>query len=381
MEICRGGTRRGHPKECRRTRASCSDRGRKRVQRERERRSNVTQREAIRLYCGIGEVSYSHHPIACGSYGCVSPVYGRDDREHVTARSRRNRVYVPQDVLVIQDSGAFSDGPQHRVSYAEALQRQIEHAKCYKYASQVTHRASYDLLIDETWNDAFRHKQRWSEEAGTYAVEATVEAAAYLAAHRSHGIGCILSAQGVTATQYRACVEKVLPYMDVERDIFGLGGFCILGKQPSLLPTFRETMQLVIPLLALHRVKRVHIWGVCFAKALGELLWWCDRYHLRLSTDSVGPSTRPIMGEWGYGSWHDPSYRKPSILASCKMVNASGYKAPTCLPGTPCLGLERARHVALTREWLAHFREREPNQYRSIARPLYRQLSWIEKIV
>ena len=106
----------------------------------------------------------------------------------------------------------------------------------------MTYRASYDLLIDETWKNEFRHKERWSEGAGTFAVKATVEAAAYLDAHRSRGIGCIMSAQGVTAEQYLECTEKVLKYVDVDRDIFGLGGWCILGKQPSLLVTFREAI-------------------------------------------------------------------------------------------------------------------------------------------
>jgi len=287
-------------------------------------------------------------------------VCGRDDSESVSEASRRNTVFVPPDVSVIQDSGAFSDGPKHRLSYAEALQRQIEHAKHYKYASQVTHRASYDLLIDETWKEEFRHKERWSEEAGTFAVKATVEAASYLNAHRSRGIGCIMSAQGVSASQYLECTEKVLEYVDVDRDIFGFGGWCILGKHHSLLATFRETISLVLPLLASRNVKRAHIWGVCFAKPLGELLWMCDQYGIRLSTDSIGPSTRPTNGEWGYASWRDASYKKPLTLDSCKTVSASGYKAPTCPSGTRCMGLERARHVALTRQWLAQFREREP---------------------
>jgi hypothetical protein len=362
-----------------RTRKYCSDRCRKRAQREREAGGDVTKipvtKEAIRLYCGIGEVAYNRHPVACGSYACVSPVCGRDDREVVTESSRRNVVSVPSGVQVLQDSGAFSDGPKHRLSYAEALQRQIDHAKHYKYASQVTHRASYDLLIDETWKDEFRQKERWSEQAGMFAVKATVEAAAYLDAHRSRGIGCVMSAQGVTVEQYVECTEKVLQYVDVDQDIFGLGGWCILGKRSSLLPLFRETMQQVIPLVASHKVKRVHIWGVCFTEGLGPLLWLCDQYGLQLSTDSVGPSTRPTRGEWGYGSWRDPSYRKPMTLPSCKVVNAGGYKAPACSAETHCMGLERARHVALTREWLAHFREREPRFYQPVMVPAYRQLS------
>jgi hypothetical protein len=369
-----------------RTKRYCSDRCRKRAQRERE---NVTKLcheiEDIRLYCGVGETSYNRHPIACGPYACISPVCGRDDSASVTAASRRNVVNVPATALVLQDSGAFNDGPKHRLSFAEALQRQISHAKHYKYSSQVTHRASYDLLIDETWKNEFRHKERWNEEAGNFAVRMTVEAAAYMDAHRD-GLGCVMSAQGVTPEQYYACAEKVLKYVDVERDIFGLGGWCILSQQPALLPDFRLTIQQVIPLLASQKVQRVHIWGVCFAEPLGELLYLCDQYGLKLSTDSMGPSTRPTKGEWGYASWRDPHYKKPTPLDSCKVVDASGYKAPTCIPGkTRCTGLERARHVALTRDWLAHFKEREPALYHApvveqqqATEAAYKQLSWVE---
>lgn len=317
------------------------------------------QAEAIRFYCGIGEPTYNHHPVACGPYACVSPVCGRTDRAGVTEAARRNKVYVPTGARVIQDSGAFSDGPTHRLSYAEALERQIAHAHYYKYTAQVTHRASYDVLIDEAWQDHVRHKARWSEEAAQMAVEATVAAAAFLDAHRGSSIGCIMSVQGVTPAQYRECAVQVLRYVEPDRDMVGLGGWCILGKQPSLLPVFRETMQLVIPLLAQHGVTQVHLWGVCATAPLRELLALCDRYHLHLSTDSMGPSVRPMRGAWGYGSWRDGSYTKPVVRDSCRVRTVSGYHAPMCLPGTRCAGLERARHVQLTRDWLANFRERE----------------------
>ncbi len=366
-----------------RTKTYCSDRCRLRAFRNRKSETKCetkqdTQREDIRLYCGLGETFYNHHPVSCGPYACISPVAGRDDSESVTEASRKNGVFVPAGTMVVQDSGAFSDGPKHRLSYAEALQRQIEHARYYRYSHQVTHRASYDLLIDETWKDHFRHKERWSEEAGKFAVKATVEAANFLDQHRAYGIGCILSAQGVTPAQYLDCAEQVLKYVDPGRDIFGLGGWCILGKQPSLLGVFRETIAQVIPLLASHKVHRCHIWGVCFGEPLGELLYLCDQHGVKLSTDSIGPSTRPTKGEWGYASWRDSNYKKPTVLDSCRTLDASGYKAPTCGPETRCTGQERIKHVQLTIDWLAHFRDREPHLYHSIETPAYKQLSWLD---
>ncbi|HZO72811.1 MAG TPA: hypothetical protein VFB60_11465 [Ktedonobacteraceae bacterium] len=97
--------------------------------------------------------------------------------------------------------------------------------------------------------------------------------------------------------------------------------------------------------------------------------------------DSLGPSTRPVKKDrqtgyamWGYASWCNNAYPVPPVLASCKVLDASGGKAPTCTPETRCRGLERARHVLLTYEWFAHFRTREPRLYRA---PCY-QLSWLE---
>jgi hypothetical protein len=364
-----------------RTKAYCSDACKQKAYRDRSK--NVTKRyetqEDIRLYCGIGETFYNHHPVMCGPYACISPVAGRDDSDSVSEASRKNGVYVPPGVVVIQDSGAFSDGPKHRLSYADARRRQIEHARYYRYSGQVSHVASYDLLIDETWANEFRHKERWSEEAGKFAVKQTVGAAQYLDQHRTSGIGCIMSAQGVTPPQYVDCALEVLKYVDPDQDIFGLGGWCILGKQPSLLGVFRETIGQVIPLLAEHKVQRVHIWGVCFAEALGELLYLCDQHRVKLSTDSIGPSTRPTKGEWGYASWRDGSYKKPTVLDSCRTLDASGYKSPSCTPGTRCTGLERIKHVELTIDWLAHFREREPSLYHAIEQSGYKQLSWLDQ--
>ncbi len=355
--------------------------------------------EAIRLYSGLGEKHYNHHPVVTGPYACVSPVSGSETL-------KVNSVAVPEGVLVLQDSGAFSDAclsheqvprsnmvKQHRLSFKEALKRQEKHAADFGYAAQIEARASYDVLIDETWTEdasglLTRCKKRWSEADAQFAVEETVAAAAYLDRHRN-GLACVMSAQGITPQQYLHCMERLLRYVR-DGDMIGLGGWCILGRVRSLLPAFRETMHLVIPFLKREGVKRVHIWGVCFAEALGELLWLCEHdeegnletyRRIALSTDSVGPSTRPVKKDrqtgyatWGYASWCNNAYPVPPVLASCKVIDASGGKAPTCTPETQCRGLERARHVLLTYEWFANFRTREPRLYRA---PCY-QLSWLE---
>jgi hypothetical protein len=356
--------------------------------------------EAIRFYCGVGEKHYNHHPVVTGPYACVAPVSG-------STVKKVNSVAVPEGVAVIQDSGAFNDAclllqgqERHvslmkhcRVSFKEALQRQERHAEHFGYADQIEARASYDVLIDETWTEdasglRTRCKKRWSETDADLAVEETIAAAAYLHQHRN-GLPCILSAQGVSPRQYLHCIEQIMPYVR-DGDIVGLGGFCILGLNHSYLPGFRETMRLVIPFLKREGIRRVHIWGVCFAEPLGELLWLCDhdeegnldpQQRLHLSTDSIGPSTRPVKkdkqtdyGTWGYASWCNNRYPVPPVLDSCKVKDADGNKAPTCSSDTRCRGLERGRHVLQTREWFAHFRTREPRLYRA---PCY-QSSWLE---
>jgi len=189
-------------------------------------------------------------------------------------------------------------------------------------------------LIDEKWEGGKRYKARWTERDAEDAVSETVRAASYLARHRT-GVKLVLSAQGVSASQYLRCTQHIVPLLS-PGDVFGLGGWCITGKLPAqMLPVFRETMRLVIPFLGREGVKQVHIWGVCYAKALGELLWLCDEYGIALSTDSAGPSIRPAMGSWGYAEWRDPTYQRPPVEIR---------------------GSERARHVAATREWLEGFR-------------------------
>lgn len=312
--------------------------------------------EGIRFYCGIGEQQWNHHPVAPGPYACISPVYGN------TADSKRvNRVYVPEGVAVIQDSGAFSDGPGQRLDFGAALARQIQHAETYAYADKVTHRASYDVLIDEKWIGGVRYKARWDEKDAALAVKMTVDAARYLNQNRQE-VAAIFSAQGVSARQYLACTEQIIECFQ-DGDIFGFGGFCITGKKPvQIMPGFRETVQAVVPFIASEGVKRAHIWGVTYAPALGELLYLCDQYDVALSTDSIWPSIKPCKGDWGYASWRDNTYRRPEPSIR---------------------GLERARHVEATRDWLANFREREAQFYRFIPvipRKRYYQASWLEEV-
>jgi hypothetical protein len=310
--------------------------------------------EAIRFYCGVSEQQWNRHAVAPGPFACISPVYGK-----TTARKQMSYVRIPAGTKVLQDSGAFSDGPGQRLGFAEALRRQEAHAERFGYADQLEARASYDLLIDERWSEQeangiwVRAKRRWSETQAEEAVEETVQAARYVHQHRN-GLACVLSLQGVTARHYRRCAERILPFLR-EGDLIGLGGWCLTGKLPAhIMPVFRETMYSLIPFLGREGVRRVHLWGVCYAAALGELLWVCDQEGIQLSTDSIGPSVRPALGRWGYAEWRDRAYRRVNEESE-QWGLVKGYDG-SWLPARAACGIHRAVHVQQTCAWLAHFR-------------------------
>lgn len=289
----------------------------------------------IDLYCGINERQWNYHPVQPGPLACISPVYGSSSKT-----IRENPVSVPGDTEVFEDSGAFCDGPGHRLSFEGALQRQQSHAVKWGYVKQVKARASYDLLIDEKWIDGKRYKGRWTEQAAESAVLETIEAARYMDRNRiDAGSFLILSAQGVSPRQYLDCTREIIPLIQ-EGDILGLGGWCVVGKFPrQMFPVFQETMEMVLPYAASQGVKRVHLWGVIYAPALAAAANLCNRYGIHLSTDSAGPSLRPCFGAWGYADWTDLSYQRPPVEIR---------------------GLERARHVQAVRDWLSSF---EPDRY------------------
>jgi len=217
------------------------------------------------------------------------------DREYSAAHRVKCDVTEPWAVQALLDSGAFSDKPERRLTPPEALARQLawERHAAWRWNApgwQSAYLVSYDRLIDETWVAGIRHTRRWSVAAAEHAVEETVAAAAYLAGERARlwPRRVVLSCQGVDAGQYAACVHAVLAHA-IPRDVIGLGGWCILGRWQSWLPTFEATLWHVLPLIAAAGLRHVHIFGVLWRPALGRLLWLADRYDLAISTDSSAP--------------------------------------------------------------------------------------------
>ncbi len=210
-------------------------------------------------------------------------------------QAARNRAACGVNGII--DSGAFTDVKQanRRLSLGAALDRQLAWEQ---WASdiwqsepwQASGIVSYDRLIDETWVAGERHKRRWSVQQAESAVVETIDAAHYLASQRQQLAPrrLILSCQGVDAAQYEECAIDVLKAA-TPADWIGLGGWCILGIQRSLLPTFWATLYRVLPRIADAGMRHVHIFGVTWFPPLGGLIYLADQYGLTVSTDSTGP--------------------------------------------------------------------------------------------
>lgn len=321
---------------------------------------NLCMSNAIDFYCGLNHKTWDHHRADPGPLACISPIVG-----HGGGKFQPTPVYVPDGCRILQDSGAYGEplsGFNRRLPVAYALKRQEEHAERYGYADKIAYRSSYDLLIDHRLiidpGSSRRKIVRCDEATGIEAVDITIRAARFLSNHRN-GYSLALNAQGSTPEQYFECVEQIVPLLQVD-DVLGLGGFCILGRVPSLMSDFLETLALVIPFIAHEGVKRIHLYGNIYRYSLLSCLAICDYYGISMSTDSAFPSYAPRVGKWGYGSWIRRNYHRPPVLESCK--------TESCPPDSNCLGMACMRHVAETRSWLSCIRERESAIYQMYAR-------------
>ncbi len=195
----------------------------------------------------------------------------------------------------ILDSGAFTDVRKARLDPAAALLRQLAwevHAsQRWGAPFMASALVSYDQLIDEKLVAGRRVKQRWNVAEADAAVRVTVEAAAYLASHRERLLPrrLLLACQGVDAQQQLECATEILR-IAAPGDGFGLGGWCILGRNHGWLPTFWSTLHRLLPLVAAAGLSWVHIFGVGWEVALGGLLWLAHLHGLRVSTDTSRPA-------------------------------------------------------------------------------------------
>lgn len=226
-------------------------------------------------------------------------------------------VLVDYRTKAICDSGAFQDDgttkKRMRVTPEQALYRQlrlqerINAALDYHWFFEAI--VTYDQMfgVDECVIDGKKVKKRGNEETARDAIKETLEAAAYYAANRDKIEGKICFAcQGATPIQYlNECVLPIIDMME-DTDWLGFGGFCIIGRVPSLKPLFYETLETVLPIAKKRGIKRFHILGVTVADSIKIATGIARKYGVEISTDSSSIEVNSILGRVmneSNGSW------------------------------------------------------------------------------
>ena len=230
--------------------------------------------------------------------------------ELVTGRVMVNphyRVDLAPGTRYVIDSGAFQERdmldrlqPWQALDRQLRLEAQIEYGPCGLPAEAIV---TYDMLVgvDEAIVNGKRVKTRGDEQSAAPAVFETVRSARYYKSRESDIRGAIAyAAQGATARQYMGCVAELLPLLRPGRDWLALGGFCIIGRMPSLKTTFYDVLGEALPLCQAHGVARIHILGVAVADAIVKATEIGRDYPgITLSTDSTGPEMCAVFGR-GY---------------------------------------------------------------------------------
>jgi len=190
------------------------------------------------------------------------------------------------DCKVLLDSGAFADVKRGRLTFEGALDRQLMYEKKCGFVSEKI--VSYDLLIDEQLQADRQIKARWNEKAGWLAVETTIAAADFLAAHREElqPRRLVLSCQGVTPKQYIECMKEILEIAK-PNDVIGLGGWCIVGQQRHLSKIFWEAINAVLPMIANAGMKDVHVFGLAYVPLIRDFAIACRSLGLQCSNDTT----------------------------------------------------------------------------------------------
>lgn len=291
----------------------------------------------IRFYIGGSAATVGGERIDFSGYRCFTAAH---------SPKKIGRIQVDaNEVIAMLDSGAFTDVVGNkRINPDQSLVRQLAWEQTFSEMCGTSWKAelivSYDRLIDEKLIDGVRVKQRWSVQEADAAVAETIEAARYLASRRRElsPRGLVLACQGVDAGQYEECVNEVLK-VATPCDAIGFGGWCILGRFKSWIPTFWESCWRTFPKIA-RTCAHVHIFGVLYEQALAPALWLADEFGIFLSVDSAAPLLAC--------SWGNP--KKAGVRASGAQANVDWwverlrtlrqspfYKMPSRLQYQQCL--------------------------------------------
>lgn len=223
------------------------------------------------------------------------------------------------DVSYILDSGAFQDVRGERLSFDDALRRQLDFEEAVGRPAYAL--VSYDRLVDEQMVDGAQTKIRVDKDTGKQYVEETVEAAAYLASRRSE-LGdrkLILSCQGADAEQYLGCLDSVLEIAE-PGDIIGFGGFCILSRRRAYEEEFYRVFTEAIPRIRRSGINRVHIFGMGVFRALVQADLFARVHGIECSYDTSSAEMNAV-----FGKCFDPVAGQMSkVFSKCQENN--GYR-------------------------------------------------------
>jgi hypothetical protein len=216
--------------------------------------------------------------------------------------------------------------PWEAVDAQLAFQQRLRDDGCgqdFNFEAVVT----YDKLVDEAVVNGKQIKRRASEVDAEGMVEETLRSA-YVYKHREDDFAGAIAyaAQGATLRQYMDCVRELLTLMRPGRDWLALGGFCIIGMQPTLKPLFVAVCREVAPLLNARGIRRVHVLGVCVCDALREAAAISAAYGITLSTDSTSMEMNALVGkEWDEDNMSTTAKGSAFVKRFGKVDKLAGY--------------------------------------------------------
>ena len=233
------------------------------------------------------------------------------------------------EVNYILDSGAFQDVKGIRLTFADALKRQLNFENVVGHPAYAI--VSYDHLVDDQMVDGIQTKVRVDKDTGQQYVNETIEAAEYLDSKRAD-LGkrkLILSCQGSNVEQYLDCIDSVLEIAK-PGDIIGFGGFCILCKNKLYEEEVYRVVTKGIPKIRDAGIDKVHIFGMGVFRALVQADIFARMHDVECSYDTsaaemnavFGKSFNPIEGQMSkvFGKCHKNMGYRSSDLA---MFNVS----------------------------------------------------------
>lgn len=199
------------------------------------------------------------------------------------------------DVRYLLDSGAFQDVKGNRLSYGDALDRQLAFEK--RVGRDAYAIVLYDRLVDEQMVDGRQIKERVPKEVGEEYVRDTLEAAEYLASRRDE-LGdrkLVLSCQGSDAEQYLDCLDEMLKIAD-PGDIIGFGGYCILSRSKRYEEQYYEVLREGFPRIRDAGIDRVHVFGMGVFRALVQTDIFGRMNGIECSYDTSAAELNAVFG-------------------------------------------------------------------------------------